>query len=237
MQHESLARLVTTAPRQRSSPSTGSGRHGSPQTAPGLSFGLIHPRPPPFTGGHRDRVRAVGGRWRTPVNGGAQYSKACEGASLPWVQIPPPPPLTWDDTGVLAQASGCSRCVCLIFWPHCRPSRQSSRLRAAAVLPGHAGHEASLYGSAHARESCAWNHTEPPGATAPLSAGLSTELPGRRHTRWGRPNARGRHGQASLPPGGEPAVQVGGVPQAEPLQGRACKGATHPWIKSHLHHN
>ena len=34
------------------------------------------------------------GRWRTPVNGGAQYSKACEGASLPWVQIPPPPPLT-----------------------------------------------------------------------------------------------------------------------------------------------
>src|SRR5579863_5812484 len=28
------------------------------------------------------------------VNGGAQYSKACEGASLPWVQIPPPPPLT-----------------------------------------------------------------------------------------------------------------------------------------------
>ena len=31
------------------------------------------------------------------MNGGAQYSKACEGASLPWVQIPPPPPLTCDD--------------------------------------------------------------------------------------------------------------------------------------------
>ena len=31
-------------------------------------------------------------RSRTVVDGGAQYSKACEGASLPWVQIPPPPP-------------------------------------------------------------------------------------------------------------------------------------------------
>ena len=33
-------------------------------------------------------------RWRTVVNGGAQDSKACEGATLPWLQIPPPPPLT-----------------------------------------------------------------------------------------------------------------------------------------------
>jgi hypothetical protein len=34
------------------------------------------------------------------VNGGAQYSKACEGASLPWVQIPPPPLLTCKNTGL-----------------------------------------------------------------------------------------------------------------------------------------
>jgi hypothetical protein len=39
-----------------------------PRPGPGLSFGLIHPRPPPFTDVHSDRVRAVGGRRRTPVN-------------------------------------------------------------------------------------------------------------------------------------------------------------------------
>jgi len=33
----------------------------------GLSFGLIHPRTGPFTGGYPDRVRAARGRWRTPV--------------------------------------------------------------------------------------------------------------------------------------------------------------------------
>ena len=31
-------------------------------TRPGLSLGLIHPRPRPFTGGQPDRVRAVRGR-------------------------------------------------------------------------------------------------------------------------------------------------------------------------------
>jgi hypothetical protein len=57
---------------------------------------------PPFTTVH-GRPQALrprwSGRWRTPVNGGAQYSKACEGATPPWVQIPPPPPppLTCDD--------------------------------------------------------------------------------------------------------------------------------------------
>src|SRR6266536_1620688 len=63
----------------------------------GLSFGLIHPRPPPFTSVRGPPVRAGHGRRRTVVNSGAQYSKACEGASLPWVQIPPPPPLTRHD--------------------------------------------------------------------------------------------------------------------------------------------
>jgi hypothetical protein len=51
-----------------------------PRPGPGLSFGLIHPRPPPFTDVHSDRVRAVGGRWRTPVNAMKQCWKAC------WVQ-------------------------------------------------------------------------------------------------------------------------------------------------------
>jgi hypothetical protein len=51
----------------------------------------------PFTAVHGGRgppVRAGQGRSRPVVNGGAQSSKACEGATLPWVQIPPPPPLT-----------------------------------------------------------------------------------------------------------------------------------------------
>jgi len=40
------------------------------------------------------------------VNAGAQYSKACEGASLPWVQIPPPPPLTCNDASPLCLPGG-----------------------------------------------------------------------------------------------------------------------------------
>ena len=40
------------------------------------------------------------------VNAGAQYSKACEGASLPWVQIPPPPSLTCDDASPLRLLGG-----------------------------------------------------------------------------------------------------------------------------------
>ena len=55
-------------------------------------FWLIHPRPGPFTGGRAPPVPAGHERWRTEVNGGAQYSKACEGASLPWVQIRPSRP-------------------------------------------------------------------------------------------------------------------------------------------------
>jgi hypothetical protein len=49
---------------------------------PGLVSVLvsIHPRPPPFTGGHPSRVRAGRGRWRTPVNAGQHCWKAC------WVQ-------------------------------------------------------------------------------------------------------------------------------------------------------
>ena len=48
----------------------------------GLSFGLIHPRTGPFTGGYPDRVRAARGRWRTPVNAGQHCWKACWGQPL-----------------------------------------------------------------------------------------------------------------------------------------------------------
>ena len=49
---------------------------------PGLSFGLIHPRSEPFTGGHPDRVRVVRGRWRTLVNAVQHCWKACWGQPL-----------------------------------------------------------------------------------------------------------------------------------------------------------
>src|SRR5215472_11755976 len=69
-----------------------------------LSLWLIHRRSRRFTGDRGPAVRAGHERWRTVVNAGAQYSKACEGASLPWVQIPPPPPLTCDDTSRCARS-------------------------------------------------------------------------------------------------------------------------------------
>ena len=78
----------------------------APRTGPWLSLWLIHPRPEPFTGGRGQPVLAGHERWRTVVNGGAQYSKACEGASLPWVQIPPPLPLTCDDASPLCLLRG-----------------------------------------------------------------------------------------------------------------------------------
>ena len=58
-----------------------------------LPFAAVHGRP------RAPRLRWPG-RWRTPVNSGAQYSKACEGATLPWVQIPPPPPVTCKNTNL-----------------------------------------------------------------------------------------------------------------------------------------
>ena len=50
---------------------------GSSRRGPGLSFGLVHSHPPPFTAGYPDRVRPSHGRWRTPVNAGQHYWKAC----------------------------------------------------------------------------------------------------------------------------------------------------------------
>ena len=96
--------------------STGSNRArlraqgGFPQRLPGNAGKVLRPPPGtwaqfwshrlPFTAVHgrpRPPARAGHGRWRTVVNASAQYSKACEGATPPWVQIPPPPPLTCDD--------------------------------------------------------------------------------------------------------------------------------------------
>ena len=62
-----------------------------------LSFCLIHPRPGPVRGVHGPPFPPGHVRSGTTLNARAQSSKACEGATLPWVQIPPPPLLTWKD--------------------------------------------------------------------------------------------------------------------------------------------
>ena len=92
--------LRPRTPRARTadeSPSTLTGRRPNRAPARASPWSQFWSHSPPFTAVHRcprPLVRAGHGRWRTVMNGGAQYSKACEGASLPWVQIPPPPPLT-----------------------------------------------------------------------------------------------------------------------------------------------
>ena len=84
------AHSAQTRPARR--PSRGGSRRG-----PGLSFGLIHPRPGPFTGGHPDRVRAGRGRWRTPVNADQHCWKACWGQPLASSNLASSARLTCDD--------------------------------------------------------------------------------------------------------------------------------------------
>jgi hypothetical protein len=59
---------------------------------PWLSLCLIHLCPEPFTGDRQSASCAGQGHRRPVLAGGAQSSKACDGATHPWVQIPPPPP-------------------------------------------------------------------------------------------------------------------------------------------------
>ena len=111
----------------------GSGRRCTPRRSPGAApngapvraslWSQFWSHSPPFTTVHgrpRPPVRAGHGRWRTVVNGGAQYSKACEGATLPWVQIPPPPPLTCTNTGPGRRQAHASCRPGLIYWSQLR---------------------------------------------------------------------------------------------------------------------
>src|SRR5215471_7035414 len=102
-----------------------------------LSLCLIHCRSRWFTGGHRSAVRAGQEYWRTVVNGGAQYSKACEGASLPWVQIPPPPPLTCTNTNLGRRQGGVSASLGSFSWLSDESRAVPPPESAAAVVPGH----------------------------------------------------------------------------------------------------
>src|SRR5215467_13596974 len=107
----------------------------------------VHRRPRPL-------VRAGHGRWRTVVNGGAQDSKACEGASLPWVQIPPPPPLTCKNTDLRSRQAGASAPFWLIYLSQlrvARPAAQISRRCYAWSRTPRTGVNAE----AHAAEACA----------------------------------------------------------------------------------
>ena len=85
-----------------------------------LSLWLIHYRSRRFTGDRGPAVRTGHERWRTVRNAQAQYSKACEGASLPWVQIPPPPPLTCTNTGPDGRRAHASCRSGLIYWSQLR---------------------------------------------------------------------------------------------------------------------
>ena len=126
---------------------------------PGLSFGLIHPCPGPFTGVRGSLVRAGQGRSWTVVNTGAQYSKACEGATLPWVQIPPPPPLNCKNTDLGSRPAGASCSRGLIYW-----SGRSRDQRGAAICLALTVRDDQGPGLVAAEEIRIGAHERPPGA-------------------------------------------------------------------------
>ena len=88
-----MRQLSTASPTVAAGPGPGSAPKRSPRRSPDaapqrccpgagrlascLSFCLIHPRPGPFTSVRSDRVCAVRGPWRTPVNAGQHCWKAC----------------------------------------------------------------------------------------------------------------------------------------------------------------
>ncbi len=88
-------------------------------------------------GDRRPAVRAGQGRWRPMVDAHAQSSKACEGATLPWVQIPPPPPLTCKNAGPGSPQAGAPWSGGLIWRSHLRAAGAPPAGSAAAVAPGH----------------------------------------------------------------------------------------------------
>ncbi len=156
----------------------------SGRSGPCLSLCLIHPRPGPFTGDRGHPVRPGHERWRPVVNGGAQYSKACEGASLPWVQIPPPPPLTCKNTNLGSRQAGASCAPGLIYWSQLRAAYGPS----ARISPNCCAWSRTpwtvLNTSTHAAEACRRNPRAfaeyPQTRLAELVAALVADVVGRR---------------------------------------------------------
>ena len=155
-----------------------SGRPAAPGS--GLSFGLIHSCPQTFTGDRGHPVRAGHEHRRTVVNGGAQYSKACEGATPPWVQIPPPPPLTCKNTDPGRRQAGASGSPGLIWWAQLGTQNGpitglSRRCRAWSRLS-----RTTLNTSTHAPEACVLpfraggsRPDRPPPTTTTVPSGLA----------------------------------------------------------------
>ena len=108
---------------------------------------------------HRSPVAAliVFAQARTLADGGAQYSKACEGATLPWVQIPPPPPLTCKNVGLRSRQAG----FLTLPW-----APWLSQLRAARGP-----------GARISCSCCAWSQTRRTGPNGEAHAGKACALP------------------------------------------------------------
>jgi hypothetical protein len=105
------------------------------------------------------------GHSRPVVDGTAQSSKACEGATLPWVQIPPPPPLTRHDTSTWWPRSACLGSFCRSLWPR--------NGRCARSGPRFLPQDHAVCGSSCLRRlmASAWRsqtgHVAPPSTTGP----------------------------------------------------------------------
>src|SRR5215472_14767967 len=81
---------------RRGSARGGQARRHTPSQFPShsLLFTAVHGRP---SAGHA----CCQGRRRTAADGSAQYSKACEGATLPWVSNPTSTALTCENAGLV----------------------------------------------------------------------------------------------------------------------------------------
>jgi hypothetical protein len=145
----------------------GQARRHTPSQFPShsLLFTAVHGRP---SAGHP----CCQGRSRTVADGDAQSSKACEGATPPWVQIPPPPPLTCKNTGLDSRQAGASCSPGLIWWSQlraaCGPTAGLSRsCRTWSRAPRTGPNE-----GAHAAGSCTWRFTEPAALPRPGTSAM-----------------------------------------------------------------
>jgi hypothetical protein len=134
-----IAAYVQLRPRMHTAPSSDSAAAPEPRLrpGPGLSSGVIHPRPAPFTGGHLDRVCAVRGRWRPSVNVGQHCWKACWGQPLRSSNLLSSATLTCKNFGSWQPVRGALHGP----WAHLLSQFERwavpSPGRATAIVPGH----------------------------------------------------------------------------------------------------
>jgi hypothetical protein len=100
-----------------------------------VSFATVRASPP--TRGREPK--RTSGRQRPITDAPRQTSKACAGSRPPWVQIPPPPPLSRANAGPPDEgAPGVRRLVEVVVavWTRCRARESSWRGSAGGVLSG-----------------------------------------------------------------------------------------------------